>query len=168
VPNHVRPNSRTAAEIEQRFNRNIVPILGHAHLSDLHKRDVNRVLDPIPGRDCPVEASHCFEDLHALVRWGVRRGNLDHNVTDGLRKPHQSLPRERALTDNEIRFFGTAWARCPSAASTSSGPAGAWHVLHNDGIARDVLADVSRHFACIGIAPPPREKPTTIVKFLPL
>jgi integrase len=107
---HVRPNLRTAAEIERRFNRNILPILGHVRLGDLHKRDINRVVDPILGRGRPVEASHCFEDLRALVRWGVRRGDLDHNVTDGMRKPHQSQPRERALSDEEIR---TLWNRLP-------------------------------------------------------
>jgi integrase len=107
---HVRPNLRTAAEIERRFNRNILPIIGDVRLGNLHKRDVNRVVDPILGRGRPVEASHCFEDLRALVRWGARRGDLDHNVTDGMRKPHQSQPRERALSDNEICIF---WKRLP-------------------------------------------------------
>lgn len=107
---HVRPNLRTAAEIERRFNRNILSILGHVRLGDLHKRDINRVVDPILGRGRPVEASHCFEDLRALVRWGVRRGDLDHNITDGMRKPHQSQPRERALSDEEMRIL---WNRLP-------------------------------------------------------
>jgi integrase len=107
---HVRPNLRTAAEIERRFNRNILPVLGHVRLGDLHKRDINRVVDPILARGRPVEASHCFEDLRALVRWGVRRGDLDHNITDGMRKPHQSQPRERALSDDEIRIL---WNRLP-------------------------------------------------------
>ena len=107
---HVRPNLRTAAEVERRFKRNILPILGHIRLGDLHKRDINRVVDPILARDCPVEASHCFEDLRALVRWGVHRGDLDHNITDGMRKPHQSQPRERALSDDEIRSL---WNRLP-------------------------------------------------------
>jgi integrase len=107
---HVRPNLRTAAEIERRFARDILPILGHVRLGDLHKRDINRVVDPILARGRPVEASHCFEDLRALVRWGVRRGDLDHNVADGMRKPHQSQPRERALNDDEIGIF---WNRLP-------------------------------------------------------
>jgi integrase len=107
---HVRPNLRTAAEVERRFKRNILPILGHVRLGDLHKRDINRVVDPILGRGRPVEATHSFEDLRALVRWCVRRGDLDHNITDGMRKPHVPTPRERALSDEEIRIL---WNRVP-------------------------------------------------------
>ena len=110
VEKHVRPNLRTAAEIERRFERNIVPILGHVRVADLHKRDVNRIVDPILARGRPVEASRCFEDMRALVRWAVRRGDLDHNITDGMKKPHIAEPRDRALSDEEVRIL---WNRLP-------------------------------------------------------
>jgi hypothetical protein len=42
-----------------------------------------------------VLVAACFEDLRALVRWGVRRGDLDHNITDGMRNAPIATPRTR-------------------------------------------------------------------------
>src|SRR5262249_20854748 len=71
----------------------------------LHRRDITRVLDAKAG---PIAARRIFEDLRAMVRWGVARGDLDHNPIDGMKGPPISKPRERALTDAEIR---TLWSR---------------------------------------------------------
>lgn len=103
---HVRPNLRSAVEIERRVGRNVTPVIGGVPLTDLHKRDVNRVVDPIIERGRPVEAMRAFEDLRAVLRWGVAEGYLDHSPTEGMRKPGVVAPRERVLTDDEIK---TVW-----------------------------------------------------------
>jgi integrase len=107
---------RTAAEIERRFNRNIVPVIGGVKLADFHRRDATRSIDPILTRGKPIEASRVFEDLRAMMRWAVARGDLDHNPLDGMRKPATSKPRERALSDDEIR---TLWHSLPTALAKS-------------------------------------------------
>jgi integrase len=47
-----------------------------------------------------------FEDIRAMVRWAVARGDLDHNPIDGMKGPPISKPRTRVLSDDEIR---TLW-----------------------------------------------------------
>ena len=96
---HARPNLRSAPAIERRFNKNVLPIIGNVALADLHKREVNRVIDPIVERGRPVEAARCFEDLRAMFRWAVDRGDLDHSPAEGMRKPGEAKPRERVLSD---------------------------------------------------------------------
>lgn len=103
VEKHVRPNLRTAKETERRFNKNIVPIIGDVRVSDLHRRDINRAVDKILARGRPTEAAHCFEDLRSLLNWAVARGDIDHSPVAGMRKPASSAPRERVLSDAEIR-----------------------------------------------------------------
>ena len=103
---HAKPNLRTAGAIERRFNKNVVPIIGDVALAELHKREVNRVVDPVLKRGKPVEAARCFEDMRAMFRWAVARGDLDHSPTDGMRKPGGGKARERVLSDDEIR---TLW-----------------------------------------------------------
>ena len=103
---HVRPNLRSAAAIERRFAKNVAPIIGNISVADLHKREINRVVDPILERGSPVEAARCFEDLRALFRWGVARGDLDHSPMEGMRKPGEAKPRDRVLSDSEI---ATLW-----------------------------------------------------------
>jgi integrase len=113
---HVRPNLRSAKTTELRFKRSVLPVIGARPLECLHKRDINRVLDPILARGCQVEAARCFEDLRALFRWGVQRGDLDHSPMDGMRKPITPGPRERVLSDDELRKL---WRSLPDALARS-------------------------------------------------
>jgi len=107
---HARPSLRTAAAIERRLYKNVVPIIGGIKIGDLHRRDMNRVVDPVIARGRLVEASRVFEDFRAVVRWGVARGDLDSNPIDGMSKPSAGAPRERVLSDDEIR---TLWNGLP-------------------------------------------------------
>ena len=80
----------------------MTPIIGNLALADLHKREINCVVDPITERGRPVEAARCFEDLRAMFRWAVARGELEHNPMEGMRKPEEGAPRDRVLPDSEI------------------------------------------------------------------
>ena len=94
----------------------MVPIIGTVKACDLHRRDMNRVVDPVLTRGRRVEAIRVFEDLRSIVRWGVARGDLDHNPFDGMKKPNGSSPRERTLSDDEIR---AVWNNLPTVLARS-------------------------------------------------
>jgi integrase len=108
LANHVRINLRRPVATERRIAKNIVPVVGNVRLADLHRRDAARVVDPILKRGAPSEASHTFADLRALLRWAVAQGDLDHNPIQGAKRPTTSKPRERVLSDDEIR---TLWRK---------------------------------------------------------
>jgi integrase len=93
---------RSRPEIERRLRRDVLPVIGHVQLDELHRRDVTRVID---GKieDAPITARRVFEDIRAMVRWAVSRGDLDHSPIDGLRGPAISKPRTRVLRDTEIK-----------------------------------------------------------------
>jgi integrase len=93
---------RSAHEIERRLRKDVLPVIGHSPLADLHRRDVTRVLDAKLA-DAPIVARRAFEDIRAMIRFAVSRGDLDHNPIDGMRAPPASKPRQRVLTDDEIR-----------------------------------------------------------------
>jgi integrase len=103
---------RSGDEIKRRVYRNIVPVIGNVKLSELHRRDATRVVDAVTKRNAPGEAMRCFDDLRGMLRWAVSRGDLDHNPIEGMRKPQGSKPRERVLSDDEIR---TLWNNLPKA-----------------------------------------------------
>ena len=107
---------RSAEEIERRLAKNVTPVIGSVKLADLHRRDMNRVVDPVLKRERRVEAGRVFEDLRAVVRWAVARGDMDHNPFDGMKKPNGSTPRERMLSDDEIV---KVWTELPTALSRS-------------------------------------------------
>jgi integrase len=113
---HARPNLRTAAEIERRLRKNAVPFIGNVRVADLHRRDINRVVDPIVRRGKLAEACRVFEDLRSIMRWAVARGDLDRNPMDGMKKPAAPRIRTRVLSDEEIRQL---WTDLPKTLSKS-------------------------------------------------
>ena len=102
---HVRPNLRSAGSIERRLSKNVLRVIGSMPLADVHRRDLNRALSPILARGKRVEAARVFEDVRALLRWAVARGDLDHSPAGGMRKPATPPPRERVLLDTEIAIL---------------------------------------------------------------
>jgi integrase len=114
---HVRPQLRTAKAVNRRFTKNVLPSIGGIALANVHKRDVNRVIDPIIARDCSTEGARVFQDLRAMFRWGVARGDLDYNPMEGMRTPSVPTPRKRVLTEVEIR---TLWNNLPPTLRRSS------------------------------------------------
>jgi integrase len=97
---------RTAKEIERRLRKDVLPIIGHIPLRDLHRRDVIRVLDA--KSDAPISARKAYDDIRAMIGWAVTRGDLDHNPVEGMQGPANSKARERVLTDKEIRALWQA------------------------------------------------------------
>ena len=112
IAKHARPNLRSHKAVERRLTKNALPIIGSLAVADLHKRDITRVLDRIAARDCTVEGKRVFEDMRAMCRWAVSRGDLDHNPMDGMEPPAAPKPRERVLTDDELVKL---WAVLPEA-----------------------------------------------------
>lgn len=101
---HVRP-LKSARHKALRFSANVTPVIGPLALTDLHRRDFNRVIDPILARNCPTQAGHVYRDLKVMFKWAVARGDLDRNPMEGMAAPSQSAPRERVLSDDEIRIL---------------------------------------------------------------
>ena len=65
---HARPNLRSAKEIERRLVKNVLPLIGSIKLADLHRREINRVLDPIvsvAAPRSPSRSSKIFAPLSA-------------------------------------------------------------------------------------------------------
>jgi integrase len=103
---------RSAPEIERRLRKDCLPIIGHIPLRELHRRDVTCIIDRKAG--APIAARRAFEDMRAMVRWAVARGDLDHNPMEGMQGPPISKPRTRVLTDDEIRTLWHALDQLPN------------------------------------------------------
>jgi integrase len=113
---HVQPELRGAEQIARRLRKSVVPVIGNVRLADLHRRDINRVIDPIIGRGCSIMANRVFADLRACLRWGVARGDLERAPSDGMTPPAKPRQRERVLSDAEIQHL---WNALPQAMAQS-------------------------------------------------
>jgi integrase len=102
-----RPVLRSAPKIQWTLNKHVLPVIGAVPLSELHKRDINRVIDPIIVEGKKVAAARTFQIMSAMFSWAVGRGDLDRNPLEKMSKPDDYNPRDRTLSDEEIKLF---WA----------------------------------------------------------
>jgi integrase len=108
---------KTAAEIQRRFDRNILPVIGSAKITDVQRRDVTSIVSPIMRRGAPTEAARTFEDVRAMLRWALGQGYIDRNPAEAMEPPvPKSPPRERVLADPEIKAL---WRGLPKALARS-------------------------------------------------
>jgi hypothetical protein len=101
---------KTVDEIGRRLKRDILPVIGEIRINELGRRDVRNVFEAIERRGKAVAARRVFEDMRAMVRWAVEREYLPNNPLDGMKGPEINAPRERVLSENEIKTF---WAALP-------------------------------------------------------
>jgi integrase len=101
---------RTVDEIERRLRRDVIPVIGEIRIAEIGRRDVRNVFEPIERSGKPVGARRAFEDVRAMLRWGVEHEYLPANPIDGMKGPAIGAPRERTLSEHEIK---TLWAALP-------------------------------------------------------
>jgi integrase len=111
IAKHVQPNLRRAREKERRLAANVLPVIGSLKLSDLHRREVTKVMDRVMARGVRSQAVKVFKDMTAMFRWAVARGDLEHSPTEGVVPPKEGAPRSRVLTDEEVKRLWRALPR---------------------------------------------------------
>jgi integrase len=102
--------------MRKRFAADVLPVIGTVKISDLHRRDINRVLDPIVARESLTQARLVFTDMRGMLNWAVKRGDIDANPMTGMSSPSQMVPRERVLSDDEIESL---WSTLPTSLAKS-------------------------------------------------
>jgi integrase len=93
---------RSGDEIARKMRSDVLPIIGDMKVSEVHRRDIHRVLDPIKERGSPAMAGKVYADLRAMFRWAVARGYLDQSPVTGMEETDGSKARTRFLTEKEI------------------------------------------------------------------
>jgi integrase len=93
---------RSGVEIARKMRSDVLPIIGDIKVSEVHRRDIHRVLDPIKERGSPAMAGKVYADIRAMFRWAVARGYLDQSPVAGMEEDDGSKTRTRFLTEEEI------------------------------------------------------------------
>ncbi len=104
---NVTPN--TYRVTKHTFERDILPNLGHLSIKTVNRADINRVVDAVIARGSDVHANRVLARLRAFFNWAVERGELPASPVAGMKLPTKERPRDRVLSDNELRWF---WKAC--------------------------------------------------------
>ena len=98
---------RTIGEIERIFRKDILPVIGKQKVEDVKRSDVTKLLAKIEGR-APVLAQQARAHLSGFYSWAMPDlPDAAVNPLVGTRRPTGSEPRQRTLTEDEIKSL---WA----------------------------------------------------------
>lgn len=103
---------RSADQIERRYNQDIIPVVGSVAVKEFRRKHYNQVIEKIADRECFVLANRVHCDLKRLMKFAVRRDEIDFSPLAELDPPYRENSRERNLSLTEIVHF---WHASPKA-----------------------------------------------------
>lgn len=108
---YVERNNRpsTIRETRRILNRDVKPKWGDRPIRDITRQDINELLDEIADRGALLQANRTLARLKTLFSWALDKELADTDPTARVRKRVKEVPRDRALSPDEIRYF---WAGC--------------------------------------------------------
>lgn len=110
LENYARKNTASSMykETKRIIERDVLPVWRDRPVSGITRRDVIGLIDGIASRGAEVQANRVLARLKALFNWAVEKDRLKLSPITGMRPPTKEYTRDRALTDDELRWFWTA------------------------------------------------------------
>jgi integrase len=90
------------------FERDVLPVWQKRSIESITRADVHRVVDAILARKADVHANRVLARLRAFFNWAVERGHLSASPVAGMKSPTKERPRDRVLSDDELRWLWRA------------------------------------------------------------
>jgi integrase len=105
--NNMAPS--TYAETKRQLERDVLPHWRNMALRDIKDRHVLKLINDIAAAGNGVTANRTFSRLRAFFNWAISQLRLETSPAKGLVAPVKEEARDRALSNDEIRWF---WAGC--------------------------------------------------------
>ena len=108
---HLRRNNRASsyAEAKRDLEANALPRWHNRPIASIGPGDAIRLIDAIVERGAEIQANRTLARLRALFNWAVRKHRLQTSPISGISPPTKERTRDRALSDDELRWF---WQAC--------------------------------------------------------
>jgi integrase len=100
--------TRTKGEVARIMHKEVTPEWKHKLITDIARPDVNRLIDSIMDRECPILANRTLSILKRFFRWTIERGYLQVSPIAGIRPPAKETTRDRVLTEEELAAIWNA------------------------------------------------------------
>jgi hypothetical protein len=93
----------TRNEVGRVIAKEILPAFRGRRLSEIKRPDVIEWLDAIVDRGAPISANRALSWFKGLCNFAVERGVLDVSPIAAIKAPSPETPRDRVLSDDELR-----------------------------------------------------------------
>ena len=104
LEHHAKVKKRSWVKDHRCIEKELLPAFGERYVGDIRRRDIRTVLEKIRTRGAPIMANRCLEIVRKVFNWGVQNWEeVEANPAAGIPRPSPERPRDRVLTDEEIR-----------------------------------------------------------------
>lgn len=93
---------RTYASAESNLRRWITPTLKSKALPEISRREIRALFEKLPAAS-PALPRNLYALLRKLFAWAVENEDLERSPFEQMQSPKSVAPRERVLTDNELK-----------------------------------------------------------------
>lgn len=106
---HVRPNLRSAPEIERILTKNLPSSVTRNKVKDITRAEIKALVAQIAikgglsGRPAPVMANRTLATLSSMFSFAVEAELIDTNPCQGINRPGKEQERDRRLDPSEIK-----------------------------------------------------------------
>ncbi|WP_119082091.1 tyrosine-type recombinase/integrase [Altererythrobacter sp. B11] len=97
--------------VERVVRLHLEPVLRKKPLPSITRADIVSVLDQMPEEQV-ANRRNVFAVMRRLFRWAISRGDLDRSPMEGMETPPPVRPRDRWLSDKELRMIWHATPEC--------------------------------------------------------
>jgi integrase len=91
------------------INRDIIPRWRERPISSITRKEVIAFIDDIVDRGAEVQANRVVTVAKRFFGWAIDKDIIENDPTARVKKPTKESPRERVLSDAELRAF---WRGC--------------------------------------------------------
>jgi integrase len=108
---YAKKNTRasTYKETKRTFDVDVLPVWGSRPIGSITRQDVGKLLDTIAGRGAEVQANRTLARLKTFFSWVLDEEAIAVSPVARMRPRTRETSRDRALSDDEIRWF---WLAC--------------------------------------------------------
>jgi len=103
---HAKVHKRSWRDDDRMLNVEVLPKWKSRRATDITRRDVRALLEPIAKR-APVVANRCLALVRGMLNFGLRRDWVTANPAALIERPGVERSRDRVLTDAEIALLWT-------------------------------------------------------------
>ena len=119
---HVNENNKRPEARRDLFDKYVLPYWADLNVSDLTRQHGIDLVEVLEGKHGTTTANRSVQAAKAMINWMLRKGQttLEYNPLLLIEADGKEVPRDRVLTDDEVRKYSkTSTAATPSIPTSS-------------------------------------------------
>ena len=108
IERYAKPKNKSWKQAESNLRLYLVSSLGTRPISSVKRGDIHAILDRLISEGKGPTANRSLAHIRKFFGWLVERDFLESSPADHIKNPFIERPRERVLSDHEIRSIWTA------------------------------------------------------------